>query len=718
MKSKFTILFCLLLATGGGNLWAGKLYTSGLSASSENTTFTSETNTFAWTDCSYNANTAFEFSAGFLSNFSKIHINYSGLTSGKSFRIFIKSGSNNFVKTLSETTADTSIDITSFTNNSGGSIITSDDIASATQVRIAGGYGDDNKEGNVVISDLYLETADNFTISNTAEWTTFQTLVNAGVVDFNAQLTADVDAGSTIVGTSSKPYQGTFDGAGKTLTFTKTNETASNIAPFGFIKDATIKNLITTGEISSSNQLLAGIVSESAGTSTITNCTSSMTITSTYPSSSGDATCGGILARGDNGAKTTITNCAYTGTLTAEKGVSGIAGFFRNGETSPSITLKNLLFAGTISCTSNSNVCNIYRTYLSESSCTTDKLYYINKAGNATDGTQATSANLLNGTLAKELADADDTGNTLFWGQGNLNKSNIDAYPNLTSATAKKVVQVKIQYMGTKPCVNPGGAVPNPARFGKVSFKLDTNDEYSLETMPEEGGTFTYGTEDGASELYTTPGMYCITMPAQAITLMLPFNASLPEGITAYDITYKSGDNVTATSVNSITANKPVLINGKKGTRYKFTNSGDAFDGTYEGTLTDGVKAHTNGALTGVYVDANASGGYNPIAYVPANSYVLQNGADGLGFYKVETDNTIKITSFRAYATFTYSAGGSARQFFGIDFSDNETTGIQSVNDSGLKVQGSEAYYNLSGQRVSQPTKGLYIVNGKKVIIK
>ena len=38
-----------------------------------------------------------------------------------------------------------------------------------------------------------------------------------------------------------------------------------------------------------------------------------------------------------------------------------------------------------------------------------------------------------------------------------------------------------------------------------------------------------------------------------------------------------------------------------------------------------------------------------------------------------------------------------------------------------LSVNGSAAdgkCYNLQGQRVEQPTKGLYIVNGKKVIVK
>ena len=47
-----------------------------------------------------------------------------------------------------------------------------------------------------------------------------------------------------------------------------------------------------------------------------------------------------------------------------------------------------------------------------------------------------------------------------------------------------------------------------------------------------------------------------------------------------------------------------------------------------------------------------------------------------------------------------------------------EATGINAVNGSEFMINGSDIY-NLAGQRVAQPTqKGLYIVNGKKVVIK
>ena len=47
---------------------------------------------------------------------------------------------------------------------------------------------------------------------------------------------------------------------------------------------------------------------------------------------------------------------------------------------------------------------------------------------------------------------------------------------------------------------------------------------------------------------------------------------------------------------------------------------------------------------------------------------------------------------------------------------DEETTGISNVEITKPEVK-DNVYYNLNGQRVANPSKGLYIVNGKKVII-
>ena len=72
------------------------------------------------------------------------------------------------------------------------------------------------------------------------------------------------------------------------------------------------------------------------------------------------------------------------------------------------------------------------------------------------------------------------------------------------------------------------------------------------------------------------------------------------------------------------------------------------------------------------------------------------------------------MKGFRAY--FQLKGGAAAASSFSLNLGE-ETTGINAVNGSEFMVNGSDIY-NLNGQRVAQPTKGLYIVNGKKVIIK
>jgi hypothetical protein len=89
------------------------------------------------------------------------------------------------------------------------------------------------------------------------------------------------------------------------------------------------------------------------------------------------------------------------------------------------------------------------------------------------------------------------------------------------------------------------------------------------------------------------------------------------------------------------------------------------------------------------------------------NIYVLNNGTYGVGFYKLKSAiDGGTIGANKAYLTYD---GALAREFFLFD----EATGIEmpTVEDNADAV-----VYDLQGRRVAQPTKGLYIVNGKKVI--
>lgn len=88
-----------------------------------------------------------------------------------------------------------------------------------------------------------------------------------------------------------------------------------------------------------------------------------------------------------------------------------------------------------------------------------------------------------------------------------------------------------------------------------------------------------------------------------------------------------------------------------------------------------------------------------------------ENAAEELTFLPLATES-VTVPAGKAYVTVAASEFAESRSL-SIKFSD-ETTAISKVQNAEV-ANGS--YYNLNGQRVATPAKGLYIVNGKKVIV-
>lgn len=85
-----------------------------------------------------------------------------------------------------------------------------------------------------------------------------------------------------------------------------------------------------------------------------------------------------------------------------------------------------------------------------------------------------------------------------------------------------------------------------------------------------------------------------------------------------------------------------------------------------------------------------------------------------IGFYKL--NNTVTtIPGNKAFLVLT-NAEAQAKGFV-LEFEDGGTTGIETIESSKYSTEDG-VYYDLQGRRVENPTRGVYIVNGKKVVIK
>ncbi len=169
------------------------------------------------------------------------------------------------------------------------------------------------------------------------------------------------------------------------------------------------------------------------------------------------------------------------------------------------------------------------------------------------------------------------------------------------------------------------------------------------------------------------------------------------EGLTAYAVTGSSGSAITKDQITTIVpAGTPLLLNGTAKTY------------TVPVATTAGSKPAENKLVRGEG---------NPVSKDGTNTYdryvLVANGETAK--FKIIGANSPTVARNRAYLQLPYAAS-SSRDILSIDGGD--ATGINMVNGEGLKINGSEVYYNLQGQRVLYPTKGLYIVNGKKVIVK
>ena len=293
-------------------------------------------------------------------------------------------------------------------------------------------------------------SGDPYQITSTADWNTLASNVANGNTYSNTyfKLTADITVTTMVTAT----FSGTFDGGGHTLTFNYT-ATGNNAAPFAYITGATIKNLRVAGTINTGYKFAAGIAAE-CGTTTITNCQSSVTINSSVD---GDGTHGGLIGCQSSGTLT-INSCLFDGELMGAKttGCGGFVGWVTNNS-GYHTDISNSLFApANITVTASTFCRQKYSTLnLEASTC-----YYITPASTV-QGTNAgsmTTASLVtalnnggtnwcnNGGNATPILIFDYIGNQSNW---NAFTSGINAGINYSGKTVKMSADFTATTMAT-----------------------------------------------------------------------------------------------------------------------------------------------------------------------------------------------------------------------------------------------------------------------------
>lgn len=477
----------------------------------------------------------------------------------------------------------------------------------------------------LVRSSLDQDNEGYYLIGSVQDWQDFAEIVNSGTnTAANAKMTADIDLGddqTMISDNVSYRYSGVFDGQGHKLNVNYySSETTVDggyyIAPFRDIQGATIKNLTVTGNITGYMHC-AGVagVAFSPSTNLISNVTVSanITILNTHG--------GGFIGHNEN-ATTTIQDCLFNGTINGKSGGSTVGVFFGWSESSATMSLINCLENGS------------YTNYspLTPTSCpgyavpTVTNCYYT--VSGSHPGTQATSAQLADGTIATALQNG-------------------------------RAEEIWVQ----DPVTN------------QPMLKLF------------------------ATKAYTVPASGIGTFSAKA-------KFTVPDGLTAhYCNTYdKEKGTISVVAIDGVVpANTGVILKGEPGETYTLT-----------GTNSEAASV-TDNALVAVTEDTFIT----QTVDIDAVNYT-NFGLSGGVFKKVNSSGgTVKAN--RAYLQIRTSDLPPAANAQGIMLVwDEETDGIEIVQTSTVKPQHDDAWFTLDGRQLSgKPTaKGLYIVNGKKVIIK
>ena len=497
-----------------------------------------------------------------------------------------------------------------------------------------------------------------FEIATKEDWKKFCGLVKKGQQNLNAKMTKDVDLGTEIVmaGEENLEYSGTFDGQGHTLKIDWDGGYTAWISPFLYVKDATIQNLRTKGQITAGRFGFSGLICKAYGNNTISSCISDVDI-------NGAADLAGMVkAVGDN-SSVTFNDCIVKGRLNAtnENGIQDMGGFVYFQSENTTCIFNNCLYLGT------NNAVGWAKTFASNPTLT--NCYYLNACGDA-QGMKVTEEQLKNGYVAYKLQN--DRTDKCYWAQqlGDM----LDFYN-----AADKGKTNYVYYDATN------------KRWTCDDFRLTDGTPLSI------GLDFT-----AAKATYDRP--FSSTNNA---TLCLPYELPRNGSFKAYNLSGGSNTSINFKETkDKLEAYRPYYITA---------NGTPQLDG-----YNLQVKAYKADALkqpAGAFSFVGTVVGVSNATAAADNAYVLQ--PDGK-FHKVTTENPgSTVPAYRAYITCPKTLGAKQLSVIlegettGIDGVTNDAT-----DGPVYDLQGRRVADRLDDAARHQLPAGVYIVGGRKVIVK
>ena len=616
-------------------------------------------------------------------------------------------------------------------------------------------------QNGILYGDIYYADADKasggagsgtendpYIIANTDDWNAFANYVSNGGSDFKGQfvkLTADISV-SEMVGTSDHRFQGTFLGDGvHTLTFTKGS--AQNAfdepycAPFRYTDGATIQNLKVAGDIYTAQKFAAGLIAQPGGPTTITNCHVSTVIHSSVSADGGDGTHGGFTAYPQGNVN--FTGCVYTGRMFTTTGSTKCGGFvgWHNGKT---YTFVNSLYAPDPNITAAANETAITTdcaTFVRGGSAGTG-CYYTETMGEA-QGTQVYAT-----IPENEICKAATICNTALYIMPVCTVSGIEeSYSLNNDVEITPVVKYNetslafgTDYTATLDGQTVASFPVSPNKMGTYRLILNGAGDYAgsksfyITLMPSsteavtmtDGDTYTIVQDcDVASATYrkTTDRV------GKFHSWLVPFDYTIKESDTEKFTFYKI--NMIANSPDpSLEASDDIWVFVKRMSKNDVLRANMPYVYKPRVAVTDYAFTTTTAVLKAKNTNVIAKTEtmediYNFYATYGNTSATAQDPFYYVNIYgELSYGDAVTVGAFRWIIRVESKYGSEpsyARTLKFFDGEEEETTGIISIENGKLRIDNSsDAWYTIDGVKLDgKPhAKGVYIQNGRKVIIK